>query len=99
MDDLDTVADADYLLASRLNTSFSESLNKLPNPDTLTSESNLTDVKQIIDVYNSMSNYQKTFISADDQKLYDKFVAKYKELVPDEEKDTTEPTEPTEPTE
>ena len=46
-----------------------------------------------------MSNYQKTFISADDQKLYDKFVAKYKELAPDEEKDTTEPTEPTEPTE
>ena len=97
--DLDTVADPEYLLASRLNTSFSETLNKLPNPDTLNSESNLTDVKQIIEVYNNMTSYQKTFISADDQKLYDKFVEKYEELVPDEEKDTTEPTEPTEPTE
>ena len=83
LDDLDTVADADYLLASRLNKSFSQSLKELPSVDTLT-KSDSAKVKEIIDVYANMTDYQKTFISKDDLASYQKYEAKYKELNPDE---------------
>ena len=83
LDDLDTVADADYLLASRLNTSFSQSLKKLPTVDTLT-KSDSDKVKEVMDVYEKMTDYQKTFISKDDLATYQKYEEKYKELNPDD---------------
>lgn len=79
LDDLDTVADVDYLLASRLNTSFSTQLNKLTKVENMTT-SDLDSVKKVIDVYENMTAYQKTFISKTDLAAYNKYVERYKEL-------------------
>lgn len=84
IDDLDTVADADYLLASRLATSFSAALNKLPKPENLT-RSDLDSVKEVIDVYENMTVYQRTFISNDDMTLLEKYVEQYKKMTGSEE--------------
>ncbi len=84
LEDLDTVADADYLLASRLNTSFSEELKKLPAVNFL-KESDLKKVEELMVVYENMTSYQKTFISKEDLADYQKYAEKYYELNPDAE--------------
>ena len=89
LDDLDTVADPEYLLASRLNTSFSTELNKLPKVDDL-AKTDLENVKKVLDVYENMTTYQKTFISNADLAAYEKYAAKYKEMTKEEEPDSTE---------
>jgi flagellar basal-body rod modification protein FlgD len=79
IDDLDTIADTSYLVASRLVSSFTESLNKLPNPDTLTQD-NLEDVSKVMAVYEGMTDYQKTFLTSDTTSLYEKYADKYQTL-------------------
>lgn len=89
LDDLDTVADSEYLLAIRLAESFSEELHKLPKVDLL-STSDLEDVKTLIDVYGNMTSYQQSYIPDEDMKLFAEYLEKYKAMNPSEEDaDTT----------
>lgn len=84
LDDLDTVADSEYLLAIRLAENFSKELHKLPKVDLLTM-SDLDDVKTLIDVYQNMSSYQQSYIPDDDIKLFKEYIEKYNAMSPKEE--------------
>lgn len=89
LDDLDTVADSEYLLAIRLAESFSEELGKLPKVDLLTT-SDLDDVKTLIDVYSNMTSYQQSYISDEDMKLFKEYLEKYNAMTPSEEEGDSE---------
>jgi len=87
LDDLDTVADSEYLLAVRLAESFSKELYKLPKVDLLTM-SDLGDVETLIDVYSNMSSYQQSYIPDEDLKLFKEYLEKYNAMKPSEEGNT-----------
>lgn len=84
IDDLDTVADADYLLAVRLAESFTSELGELPDVSLLTKD-NLEDVETLISVYDNMTSYQKGYISNDTLTLFKKYLEAYNLLNPSEE--------------
>lgn len=88
IDDLDTVADPEYLLAIRLAESFTTELDKLPEPDMLTMN-DMDDVKKLLEVYNNMTSYQQSYISNDTMKLFEQYVEKYKAMMPSEEGEDT----------
>lgn len=73
IDDLDTVADADYMEAVSLAQEFELAVSELPQISSIT----LADGEAIMAIangYNSLSEYQKSFISDD---VLDAFTAKY----------------------
>ena len=84
LDDLDTVADSEYLLAIRLAESFSNELDNLPKVDLLTT-SDLDDVKNLIDVYSSMTSYQQSYISNEDMDRFKEYLEKYNAMKSSEE--------------
>lgn len=79
IDDLDTVADSGYLLATRLAESLTNEINKLPKPDRI-SQADLEDVEEIIAVYENMTEYQRGYLTKETLELYSQYVAKYQEL-------------------
>lgn len=91
LDDLDTVADSEYLLAIRVAEGFSEGLHKLPKPDALTMN-DLADVKTLIDVYGSMTSYQQSYIPDGDMELFKEYIEKYNAMKPSEEGEGTDKT-------
>lgn len=84
IDDLDTVADSEYLLAIRLAESFTTELGKLPKPE-LIKEEDLDNLEDLIKVYNNMSSYQQSYISADTMKAFKEYLEVYKVMRPQEE--------------
>lgn len=73
IEDLDTVADMDYMEAVSLAQEFELAVSKLPNIDQIS----LADKEQIMAIaegYNSLNEYQKGFINED---VLDKFTEKY----------------------
>ena len=79
LDDLDTVADAEYLLAYDKALSFVEEHNKLPNVKVI----DLTDAAKIDElekIYNEMTDYEKSFVAGDVVTSLNKYIAKIKEL-------------------
>ncbi|MCR5106699.1 MAG: flagellar hook capping protein [Lachnospiraceae bacterium] len=72
VDDITKSFDQDYANAGTLAASFVNSMNKLPGVSELT-----TTYKDVIDnltqVYNDMTDYQKTFLSEDDIDLYKEY--------------------------
>lgn len=86
IDDLDTVADSEYLLAIRLAESFTTEIGKLPKPE-LIKEEDLDDLENLIKVYNNMSSYQQSYISADTMKTFKEYLEVYKVMRPQEETD------------
>lgn len=84
IDDLDTVADSEYLLAIRLAESFTTELGKLPKPE-LIKEEDLDELENLIKVYNNMSSYQQSYISADTMKAFKEYLEVYKVMRPQEE--------------
>ena len=89
LDDLDTVADSEYLLAIRLAENFSEELGKLPKTDFLTT-GDLDDVKTLIDVYSNMTSYQQSYIPDEDMKLFKEYLEKYNAMTGSEEESGAE---------
>ena len=73
IDNLDTVADPEYLLATRLAESFTKELAKLPKKELLT-ESHVDDIEALISVYDNMTSYQQSYIS-------DEAMNKFKEVL------------------
>ena len=73
IEDLDTVADMDYMEAVSMAQEFELAVSKLPNIDQIS----LADKEQIMAIaegYNSLNEYQKGFISED---VLEKFTEKY----------------------
>lgn len=89
LDDLDTVADEEYLNAYNKAYDYVAKVNKLPNIMGIG-----LDDKETIDAlekeYNEMSDYEKSFIASDVVKTLNKYVERMKELrATDESEDDT----------
>lgn len=64
LDDLDTVADSAYLSAYDLATSFVEKVNQLPGVYSV-DLSDAEDIDELNEIYNNMSDYEKSFVASD----------------------------------
>ena len=89
LDDLDTVADSEYLLATRLAESFAGELNKLPDTKYF-SVDDLDEVEKLIEVYENMSSYQQSYISDETLETFKEYLELYNSMKPSEEGDGTE---------
>lgn len=80
LDDLDTVADKDYLDAYALATEFATAINALPTVGNLTS-SYADGLANLREVYDDMTSYQKTFVASDLYKKFQEYETKMTELL------------------
>ena len=93
IDNLDTVADPEYLLATRLADSFATELDKLPKPE-LISESHIDDIETLMNVYDNMTSYQQSYISDEAMEKFKDILEVYEVIKPAEEtEDSTEGSE------
>lgn len=79
MDDLDTIADANYMQASKIAEAFITEMNKLPAAAKVTQD-DLPRIEDLITVYENMTDYQQDFLGEENTKLYEAYVEKFKEL-------------------
>ena len=79
IDDLDTVADAAYMQASKVTEAFVAEMNKLPLPAKVTQD-NLQSIENLITVYENMTSYQQNFLGKDNTAIYEAYVTKFQEL-------------------
>jgi len=80
MDDLDTVADPTYLEAYKMAADFLNIYNKLPKIEDLALKDR-ENVEKLDEMYQSMNDYQKGFLSAEQVDTMKKYVKKMKDLV------------------
>ena len=97
IEDLDTVADVDYMEAVSLAQEFELAVSKLPNVDQI-SLADKDAIMAIAEGYNSLSEYQKSFISDDVLDTFTEKYNRYNELVKAQEEanGSTEGTEDSE---
>ena len=86
IDDLDTVADPEYLLATRLADSFTTEINKLPKPE-LIGESHIEAIETLISVYDNMTSYQQSYVSDETMDKFEDILEVYNVIKPSEETD------------
>lgn len=91
LDDLDSVVDKEYQAAYDKAYAFTVRLNKLPVAAGL----DMTDAKEVDELqkmYDEMSEYEKTFVTEENEKKLKEYVEKIQELrdKAEEEKDTAE---------
>lgn len=79
MDDLDTVADKDYLAAYEKASDFVNSLKKLPGINGI-SLTDAEDIEKLESTFNEMNDYEKTFLAKDVIAELNKYLEKLKEL-------------------
>jgi len=89
IDDLDTVADPEYLLATRLADSFATELNKLPKPE-LISEKHIEDIETLMKVYDGMTSYQRGYISDETMDKFEEILKVYNVIKPSDETEGSE---------
>ena len=75
-DDLKTVADSEYTLAIKLADTFVAQINKLPSSDALTAEDKES-VGKVVEAYSAMNSYQKSFLTDDEQTVYNAYANWY----------------------
>ncbi len=80
IEDLDTVADADYMEALALAEEFKMAVEELPARDEITLAYK-DQIEAIANGYNSLTEYQKGFISEDVLKSFEEKFERYNELV------------------
>ena len=80
LDDLDTVADAEYLTAYGLATEFASAIAALPTVGNLSS-SYADGLASLRKVYDDMTTYQKSFIASDLYKKFEEYETKMGELL------------------
>lgn len=80
LDQVSEVADADYLEAYNMATALLYAVSKLPSLMNLDISSKDA-VLSIKEVYESMNEYQKSFISEDDQKTIEDYIKKMEKLI------------------
>lgn len=79
MDDLDTIADSNYMQASKIAEAFITELNKLPIAAKVTQD-DLPRIEDLITVYENMTTYQQDFLGEENTALYKAYVEKFQEL-------------------
>lgn len=95
LEDLDTVADAEYYEAAGIAKTMTAMLAEMPDVEDISSVYEMA-VKQIRDLYDGMTDYQKKFVDADSVlklQQYEQQLARIKEL--EKEQETTDQTEGT----
>lgn len=80
LDDLDTVADTDYMEAVALAEDFAAALKLLPSKNQVTLADKAA-IQAIRSVYNSLTAYQKSFISKEDLAAFEEIEARLNELI------------------
>ncbi|MCM1235288.1 MAG: flagellar hook capping protein [Ruminococcus flavefaciens] len=80
MDDLDTVADPTYLEAYKMGADFLTIYNKLPAIENLTL-ADRTNVEKLEEMYESMNDYQRNFLTDEQVDTMKKYAAKMKDMV------------------
>ena len=80
MDDLDTVADPTYLEAYKMGADWLNIYNKLPKIENLTL-ADRTNVEKLDEMYQSMNDYQKGFLTDEQVDTMKKYVRKMKDMV------------------
>lgn len=80
LDEVVEVADAEYIEAYSMAITIKNAVDKLPSIANLTI-SNREAVESIKKTYDSMNDYQKSFIATDLKEMIDQYVAKMEELV------------------
>lgn len=91
LEDLDTVVDQSYYEAYNMAMSLALSINKLPSVKNLTLGER-EKVETIYETYNSMNEYQKSFISSDYKKLIDQYYEKMQEMIKTAEENASDST-------
>ena len=79
IDDLDTVADSNYVQAGKIAEAFVSEMNKLPIPAKVTVD-DLERIGDLITVYENMSSYQQEFLGDENNALYKEYMSKFQEL-------------------
>ena len=82
LDDVYGVANQQYLDASDKALAFGIAMNKLPSYENLTLDDK-EDVDKLKEIYDGMSNYEKTFVAKDFTDKLDRYVKRIEELVKD----------------
>ncbi len=80
MDNLDTVADKNYLEAYALAAEFMDIFTKLPEYGNLTTAER-SKVERMDEILSNMTDYQKSFLTDDDIEQAEKYIARMKDLV------------------
>lgn len=78
LENLKTVADADYTAATQVAAQVAEYIKKLPAVDRLKSD-DYNSVGKLMSVYSSMTSYEKSFLSEDDLQKINKYATWYTE--------------------
>jgi len=76
IDDLDTVVDKSYLKAYNGASDFTIKLNKLPALNNITIATDGKTIDELEETYNSMSDYDKSFVATDTVERYKKYLDK-----------------------
>ena len=79
IDDLDTVADAEYLNAYEKASDFVTKLSKLPNVNGI-DLTDANDIDELEEIYNGMNDYEKSFVAQDVVKSLNEYIEKLKEV-------------------
>lgn len=79
IDDLDTIADSNYMTASQIAEAFLTEMNKLPLPAKVTQD-DLARIESLITVYENMTSYQQKFLGDENNALYKEYVVKFQDL-------------------
>lgn len=89
LDDLDTVADSEYLTAYNLALDWVTALNKLPALKNIGLEDGET-IDKLKQIYDEMTDYQKSFIASDKVKTMEEYVSRLEALRAAAKKDEVE---------
>ncbi len=76
IDDLDTVVDKNYLTAYNGASDFTIKLNKLPVLNNISIATDGKTIDELTESYNSMNDYEKSFLAAETVERYKKYVEK-----------------------
>lgn len=79
LEDLDTVADKEYLEAYNKAYDFVAEINQLPNVNGI-DLTDAEDIDELAEIYDNMTEYEKSFVASDVVNTLDKYIEKVKEL-------------------
>lgn len=79
MDDLDTVADKEYLAAYEKASDFVDAMNKLPGIGGIDMR-DAEDIDELEKIYNEMNDYEKSFLAKDVVKTLNQYIERLKEI-------------------
>lgn len=89
IDDLDTVVDPDYMDAVQCGKDIDAMLSKLPAVKSINYHQDGNLIMQIRQKYETMNDYQKSFVNKDSVKLLEEYEARLKEIEPETDTDNS----------